>query len=177
MRIDGSLLHSRDLYLLLSERLCAGVYSGLDSNSGFKNPVTHPPDGRWVFYLFVIPICIQLLEITFEFPKGAGGEVANARVCKTCIRGFDSRPALQVSVERPFFDQKKYRITQGRYAKNSVRGLCRSFALVLLTAISVTLQMATAPTSSRATGRSKSHWPQCQQPLPGHPSPGCGSPG
>ena len=26
---------------------------------------------------------------------GAGGEVANARVCKTCIRGFNSRPALQ----------------------------------------------------------------------------------
>jgi len=37
--------------------------------------------------------------------------------------------------------------------------------------------MATAPTSSRATGRSKSHWPRCQRPLPGHPSPGCGSPG
>jgi hypothetical protein len=28
---------------------------------------------------------------------GAGGEVANAQVCKTCIRGFDSRPALQLS--------------------------------------------------------------------------------
>ena len=27
--------------------------------------------------------------------KSAGGEVANAQVCKTCIRGFDSRPALQ----------------------------------------------------------------------------------
>ncbi len=24
-----------------------------------------------------------------------GGEVANAQVCKTCIRGFDSRPVLQ----------------------------------------------------------------------------------
>jgi hypothetical protein len=30
-----------------------------------------------------------------EFVAGAGGEVANARVCKTCIRGFNSRPALQ----------------------------------------------------------------------------------
>ena len=28
--------------------------------------------------------------------KSAGGEVANARVCKTCIRGFNSRPALQI---------------------------------------------------------------------------------
>ena len=27
----------------------------------------------------------------------AGGEVANAQVCKTCIRGFNSRPALQPS--------------------------------------------------------------------------------
>jgi hypothetical protein len=26
----------------------------------------------------------------------AGGEVANAQVCKTCIRGFDPRPALQL---------------------------------------------------------------------------------
>ena len=25
----------------------------------------------------------------------AGGEAANAQVCKTCIRGFNSRPALQ----------------------------------------------------------------------------------
>jgi hypothetical protein len=27
--------------------------------------------------------------------KSAGGEAANAQVCKTCIRGFNSRPALQ----------------------------------------------------------------------------------
>jgi hypothetical protein len=24
-----------------------------------------------------------------------GGEVANAQVCKTCIRGFETRPVLQ----------------------------------------------------------------------------------
>ena len=28
---------------------------------------------------------------------GAGGEAVNAQVCKTCIRGFNSRPALQKS--------------------------------------------------------------------------------
>jgi hypothetical protein len=28
--------------------------------------------------------------------KSAGGEAANAQVCKTCIRGFNSRPALQI---------------------------------------------------------------------------------
>ena len=28
------------------------------------------------------------------FP-GAGGEAVNAQVCKTCIRGFNPRPALQ----------------------------------------------------------------------------------
>ena len=33
----------------------------------------------------------------FNSNKGAGGEVANAQVCKTCIRGFNSRPALQIS--------------------------------------------------------------------------------
>jgi hypothetical protein len=32
----------------------------------------------------------------------AGGEVANAQVCKTCIRGFNPRPALQI-----FTDQQK----------------------------------------------------------------------
>ena len=26
----------------------------------------------------------------------AGGEAVNAQVCKTCIRGFNSRPALQI---------------------------------------------------------------------------------
>ena len=26
-----------------------------------------------------------------------GGEVANAQVCKTCIRGFETRPVLQSS--------------------------------------------------------------------------------
>jgi hypothetical protein len=25
-----------------------------------------------------------------------GGEVANAQVCKTCIRGFNPRPVLQI---------------------------------------------------------------------------------
>jgi hypothetical protein len=28
--------------------------------------------------------------------KSAGGEAANALVCKTSTRGFDSRPALQL---------------------------------------------------------------------------------
>jgi hypothetical protein len=31
--------------------------------------------------------------------KGAGGEAANAQVCKTCTRGFNSRPALQTQDE------------------------------------------------------------------------------
>ena len=30
------------------------------------------------------------------FLSGTGGEVANAQVCKTCIRGFDPRPVLQI---------------------------------------------------------------------------------
>ncbi len=28
----------------------------------------------------------------------AGGEAVNAQVCKTCIRGFNSRPALQTNL-------------------------------------------------------------------------------
>jgi hypothetical protein len=42
---NGSHLHLRALSVLLSGWLCAGVYCGLDSDQGFKNPVTHPPDG------------------------------------------------------------------------------------------------------------------------------------
>lgn len=30
---------------------------------------------------------------------GTGGEEANAQVCKTCIRGFKSRPVLQLNRE------------------------------------------------------------------------------
>jgi hypothetical protein len=33
--------------------------------------------------------------------KGTGGEVANALVCKTSIRGFDSRPVLQNKLRTP----------------------------------------------------------------------------
>ena len=47
--------------------------------------------------------------------KSAGGEVANAQVCKTCIRGFDSRPALQ------YFNtcnaaQQKHAVLQATYS-------------------------------------------------------------
>jgi hypothetical protein len=53
----------------------------------------------WVFYLWRSGEL--LLAITVNFSKRAGGEVVNARVCKTCIRGFDSRPALQIQIETP----------------------------------------------------------------------------
>jgi hypothetical protein len=51
----------------------------------------------WAFYFGLIRSLD--LEINIAFSKRAGGEVANAQVCKTCIRGFDSRPALQVQQE------------------------------------------------------------------------------
>ncbi len=46
------------------------------------------------------PTRSRLAEWVFRFQgstKSTGGEVANALVCKTSIRGFDSRPVLHTS--------------------------------------------------------------------------------
>jgi hypothetical protein len=79
--------------LLLSVRRPAGVLFGIDSEASSEFLTTHPPNGAVGF-----PFCgksqFSLLL------KSTGGEVANARVCKTCIRGFDSRPVLQISTVR-----------------------------------------------------------------------------
>ena len=48
-RLNGPFVQSRDVSVLLSGRRCAGVYAGLDSESGITNPSTHPPNGWWVF--------------------------------------------------------------------------------------------------------------------------------
>jgi hypothetical protein len=37
----------------------------------------------------------SFLEMDFDDKMSADGEAANAQVCKTCIRGFNSRSALQ----------------------------------------------------------------------------------
>ena len=44
-RLNGPFVQSRDVSVLLSGRRCAGVYFGLDSESGITNPSTHPPNG------------------------------------------------------------------------------------------------------------------------------------
>ena len=48
----------------------------------------------------LLPTPYSLFPIAYSlFPAlSTGGEVANAQVCKTCIRGFNPRPVLQVSV-------------------------------------------------------------------------------
>jgi hypothetical protein len=86
----------------------------------------------WVFYLLVIN---RLRAITVHSSKRAGGEVANARVCKTCIRGFNSRPALHVSDRKtkPGRLQMSNRTTTPR--KNSlldVYAVALALALALL---------------------------------------------
>jgi hypothetical protein len=35
-----------------------------------------------------------------SYLSSTGGEVANAQVCKTCIRGFNPRPVLQILQKR-----------------------------------------------------------------------------
>ena len=86
--IDGSPLHHRELsVLLLSGLRCADVWAGLDSRRyriGF--PTTHPPEGAGGF---------DISGFEIEEFSGTSGEVANAQVCKTCIRGFNSHLVLQ----------------------------------------------------------------------------------
>jgi len=96
---DGLFLHSRNVYVLLSRLRDAGVYSGLDSEAGIANPDNPPATRRGGFFIF----CAQWTVAGFcrplpTVPISAGGEAVNAQVCKTCIRGFNSRPALQISM-------------------------------------------------------------------------------
>ena len=93
--IDGPLLHLRALYVLLSSQRSAGVYSGLDSEYESRFPMTHPPNGWWVFIFSVHNFAKNRTRLTNICDSCTGGEAANAQVCKTCIRGFDSRPVLQ----------------------------------------------------------------------------------
>ena len=51
-RFNGPFVQSRDVSVLLSGRRCAGVYFGLDSESGITNPSTHPPNGAVGFSFF-----------------------------------------------------------------------------------------------------------------------------
>ncbi len=73
------------MYVLLWQRN-AGVYLGLNSEAISESLRPTRPTARWVF-------CFAANHEFFS--KGTGGEVVNARVCKTRTRGFDSRPVLQ----------------------------------------------------------------------------------
>ena len=94
--LNAQYIHSRLLsVLLLSGLQRAGVSIGwIRRNS---KSLTHPhisvvgfkfqgKSQKWV----------QGTEFCFPLPKSTGGEVANAQVCKTCIRGFNPRPVLQI---------------------------------------------------------------------------------
>jgi hypothetical protein len=80
-------LHSRDVYVLVSVRHDAGVYLGQNSEAISEPRRPTRQMARWVFSFAVHSVPESL--------KGTGGEVVNARVCKTRTRGFDSRPVLQ----------------------------------------------------------------------------------
>jgi hypothetical protein len=82
--------------LLLSGRRCAGVFFGLDFDHEYRVPTTHPPQGAVGFLIFSKQLMIWSWLTTVNCSKSAGGEAVNAQVCKTCIRGFNSRPALQI---------------------------------------------------------------------------------
>lgn len=85
---DANDPHSRDVSVLLSLQRHAGVLFGIDSEAISAVRRSTRPTARWVFSF----VAHHRFLLSFE---GTGGEVANARVCKTCIRGFDSRPVLQ----------------------------------------------------------------------------------
>ena len=97
---DGLFLHSRDVYVLLSGLRCAGVFSGLDSEARISSPDDPPARRRGGFFNFQPSVDRNRpLPATVNCFQGAGGEVANAQVCKTCTRGFNSRPALQAQMQ------------------------------------------------------------------------------
>ncbi len=48
-----------------------------------------------------------------DLKLSTGGEVANAQVCKTCIRGFNSRPVLQFSLRVLQFSQSAAILREG----------------------------------------------------------------
>ena len=81
--------HSRNVSVLLLQR-AAGVCRGLDSESSSESQRPTRQSARWVFCFLG------------SAWMGTGGEVANARVCKTCIRGFDSHSVLQIFLNQGF---------------------------------------------------------------------------
>jgi hypothetical protein len=85
--------HFRPLSLLLLSRQCsAGVSVGFNAEASSDSHRPTRQTARWVFY-------VQEFFHQAIPGKSTGGEVANAQVCKTCIRGFESRPVLQISLQ------------------------------------------------------------------------------
>lgn len=79
--LDESRIPSRNVSVLL--HCAAGVCRGIDSKSS-SEPRPTRQQARWVF-------------VFRGMLNGTGGEVVNALVCKTDMRGFESRPVLQSS--------------------------------------------------------------------------------
>lgn len=50
--LNGPILHSRDVYVLLSKLHCAGVFDGLDSDSRVSKPYDPPARRRGGFFVF-----------------------------------------------------------------------------------------------------------------------------
>ena len=95
--LNGPFPHSRNVYVLLSELHRAGVFDGLDSEASVSKPYDPPARWRGGFFVFGSKLPDSSVVLTFDsYSKSTGGEAANAQVCKTCIRGFNSRPALQI---------------------------------------------------------------------------------
>jgi hypothetical protein len=87
--IDEDGIHSRNVSVLLLQ-CAAGVCRGLDSKSSSESRRPTRQSAWWVFCFLG------------SAWMGTDGEVANARVCKTCIRGFDSHSVLQSFLNQSF---------------------------------------------------------------------------
>ena len=88
-RLNGPFVQSRDVSVLLSGRRCAGVYFGLDSESGITNPSTHPPNGTVGFSFFA-----KYLTVFFCYH---GQLLPRAPVAKRQTRG-SAKPVFAGSI-------------------------------------------------------------------------------
>jgi len=80
-KLNGLLVHTRDLYVLLSGRRCAGVFTGLDSeNTASENqrPTAQHGAVGFSFWGGIFPV----RECPLEFVRSVPSQSSNSRSCQ-----------------------------------------------------------------------------------------------
>ena len=121
-KLNGPFVQFRDVSVLLSGRRCAGVYFGLDSESGITNPSTHPPNGA----------------VGFSFPR--------APVAKRQTRG-SAKPVFAGSIPaRRSIQTNRQRIHISKADTPSRRGLpLDAYAVALALGLALLIRLNLLP--------------------------------